>query len=60
MNLAEFGMRPDSGSELKKWKSKDQDRPIPIKFELTPIVNLFTSDNLDRHNISSANTKHHL
>ena len=48
-------MRPDSGSELKKWKEKKQEKPIPIKFELTPIVNLFTSDNLDRHNISSAN-----
>ena len=28
--------------------------PIPIKFELTPIVNLFTVDNMDeRYNITS-------
>ena len=51
----EFGMRPDANSELKNWKSKKQAKPIPIKFELTPIVNLFTVENLDeRYNISSS------
>ncbi len=35
--------------------SEQEVKPIPLKFELTPVVNLFTSDNLDKRlNISSA------
>jgi len=53
--VSEFGTRPDDNSELKSWKDKAQKKPIPIKFELTPIVNLFNQENLDdRHNISSS------
>ncbi len=49
--LVTFGDAPDS--DLKSWKDQEI-RPIPIKFELTPIVNLFNEDNLDnRYNISS-------
>ena len=42
-------------AEATIWDWPDQDfAPIPLKFELTPIVNLFTNENIDkRFNISS-------
>ena len=40
--------------KLSSWPDKDI-RPIPIKMELTPIVNLFNPSALDeRYNVSSA------
>ena len=33
---------------------QENNQPIPIKFELTPIINLFNVDNLDdRYNVTS-------
>ena len=50
--LVTYGTKPDD-KDLGKWVDEDI-RPIPIKMELTPIVNLFTPTNLDeRYNISS-------
>ena len=59
--LVSFGteLKSDSKSEWigMEWKHNDDKkkiRPIPIKFELTPIVNLFNPMALDeRYNISS-------
>jgi hypothetical protein len=49
--LVSFGTKP--GSDLDTWPDEEI-LPIPIKFELTPIVNLFTEANLDeRYNVSS-------
>ena len=49
-----YGERPDLEKDFNEWVDQEFD-PIPIKFELTPIVNLITEDNLDdRHNISSS------
>lgn len=43
---------PESDSDMDSWD--EEMIPIPVKFELTPIVNLFTQENLDeRHGISS-------
>ena len=57
--LVNFGTKPDK-KKLADWKnSKDPAgnpnfNPIPIKAEFTPIVNLFSTANLDeKHNISS-------
>lgn len=48
-----YGTAPKDG-DLDKWTDKDDFLPMPVKFELTPIVNLFTVENLDdRLNISS-------
>ena len=44
-----------SPKDITSWIDEDEFRPIPIKFELTPIVNLFNPMALDeRYNISSA------
>ena len=49
--LVTFGTKPDE--KLSKWADQDI-KPIPIKMELTPIVNLFNPSTLDeRYNISS-------
>ena len=48
--LVNFGTKPNK--KLTDWKDI---KPIPIKIELTPIVNLFNPTNLDeKHNISSS------
>lgn len=48
-----FSGKPEEG-DLSKWPEQEI-KPIPIKFELTPIVNLFTKENLDeRLNVSSS------
>ena len=40
--------------DLESWSDEDF-APIPVKFELTPVVNLFTMENLDeKQNVSSA------
>ena len=50
--LVSFGT--ESPSDISKWIDEDI-QPIPIKFELTPIVNLFNPMALDeRYNISSS------
>lgn len=42
-----------SDEDFESWGDQEFD-PIPVKFELTPIVNLLTTENLDeRLNISS-------
>ena len=58
--VSAYGTRPPSTGDggLDAWNGGDDDDeeivPIPVKFELSPIVNLFTAENLDaRHNISS-------
>ena len=39
---------------MDAWEDQDSN-PTPLKFELTPVVNLFTSDNMDKRlNVSSA------
>ncbi len=39
---------------MSEWP-KQTSAPIPLKFELTPVVNLLTHENVDkRHNVSSA------
>ena len=53
--LTGFGKGPESGKELKDWSKAKQEKPIPIKFELTPVVNLFTSENLEPLNINATN-----
>jgi len=51
--LVNFGTKPDK-KKLADWKDSKEFNPIPIKAELTPIVNLFSTANLDeKHNISS-------
>ena len=50
--LVTFGTK--SPSDISKW-SEEEITPIPIKFELTPIVNLFNPSALDeRYNITSS------
>lgn len=50
--MVTFGNKP--GSKLDSWSDEDI-KPIPIKMELTPIVNLFNPATLDEpHNISSS------
>ncbi len=50
-----FGERPDDEKTMDDWSNqKRKSGPIPLKFELTPVVNLLTVDNIDRRfNISS-------
>ena len=51
--LVNFGTKPDK-KKLADWKDSKDFNPIPIKAEFTPIVNLFSTANLDeKHNISS-------
>ena len=51
--LVHFGTKPDK-KKLADWKDSKDFNPIPIKAEFTPIVNLFSTANLDeKHNISS-------
>ena len=53
--LVHFGTKPDK-KKLADWKKSTENpiNPIPIKAEFTPIVNLFSTANLDeKHNISS-------
>ena len=51
--LVHFGTKPDK-KKLECWKDSIDFNPIPIKAEFTPIVNLFSTANLDeKHNISS-------
>ena len=51
--LVNFGTKPDK-KKLADWKDSKDFNPIPIKAEFTPIVNLFSTTNLDeKHNISS-------
>lgn len=48
-----FGMVPKDGN-FAKWSEEKSFKPIPIRYELTPIVNLFTEENLDnRNNVNS-------
>jgi len=50
--LVNFGTKPDKKLGKTDWKDI---KPIPIKIELTPIVNLFNPSALDeRYNVSSA------
>ena len=50
--LVNFGTKPKPDKKLSDWKDI---KPIPIKIELTPIVNLFNPSALDeRYNVSSA------
>ena len=54
--LVHFGTKPDIADKKKlaDWKKITDFNPIPIKAEFTPIVNLFSTANLDeKHNISS-------
>ena len=54
--LVHFGTKPDK-KKLQDWNKMEDGKdfnPIPIKAEFTPIVNLFSTANLDeKHNISS-------
>lgn len=58
--VSTYGTAPPSTDDggLEGWNEDkdDEDKgrivPIPVKFEITPIVNLFTKESLDeRHNI---------
>ena len=53
-NIEEFtitkGSRPDT---IRKWSTQDF-TPVPLKFQLSPIVNLFTDANFKRNNIRDA------
>ena len=51
--MVNYGTKPGN-NKLSKWIDEDI-RPIPIKIELTPIVNLFNAEALDeRYNVSSS------
>eukprot|EP00095_Tigriopus_kingsejongensis_P005914 maker-scaffold392_size185621-snap-gene-0.24 protein:Tk05914 transcript:maker-scaffold392_size185621-snap-gene-0.24-mRNA-1 annotation:"PREDICTED: uncharacterized protein LOC100215110" len=52
IQMTTYSSKPEDG-DFEKWHDQEF-KAIPIKFELTPIVNLFTKESLDdRHNISS-------
>ena len=51
--MVNYGTKPGN-TKLSKWINEEI-RPIPIKIELTPIVNLFNAEALDeRYNVSSS------
>ena len=59
--VTRFGPAPENKKKIdlsKDWNKGDAKtgfEPVAIKFELTPIVNLFTPENLDfKHDISSS------
>ena len=52
--MVNFGTKP-SKEKLSTWNTNEEIKPIPIKVELTPIVNLFNEEALDeRYNVSSS------